>query len=475
MKEIKVSIIIPVYNAEKYLHECLESICSQTYNNIEILCVDDGSTDMSAEIIKTFQKEDKRIVLIQQTNQYAGVARNNGFDAAKGEYVVFLDADDYFAQTLVEKMVSAIYNAQADIAVCKSRGFDEKRQKEHELKGALHTELLPEKKVFSKRDIPEHIFQLTAGWAWDKMYRAGFLREKKLRFQEIRAAEDELFVDLAFGEAESIIAVHETLVTHRTNVISSLEYRRDCLWHCGFEMLTAEKEELKRRGLFPMLERSFVNRAATYITWNACSITNPVFFSEFYAYFREKAMKRFGFARYSPECYDDSFVYETIRKMAHCSEKEFLCSRIQELNQTVEDRDFYVQDILSDAKWMMERLRWMDKGKRWTIPENRILQESKVILYGYGDVGKDWYEEIQKSDNIELVMVVDRNYQEFKENTVRVQPPKAIETAEYDYILIAINEREIAEAVMASFVEQGVMQDKILWFDPAERVAGLIQ
>ena len=94
MKEIKVSIIIPVYNAEKYLHECLESICSQTYNNIEILCVDDGSTDMSAETIKTFQKEDKRIVLIQQTNQYAGVARNNGFDAAKGEYVVFLDADD---------------------------------------------------------------------------------------------------------------------------------------------------------------------------------------------------------------------------------------------------------------------------------------------------------------------------------------------------------------------------------------------
>lgn len=72
-------------------------------------------------------------------------------------------------------------------------------------------------------------------------------------------------------------------------------------------------------------------------------------------------------------------------------------------------------------------------------------------------------------------MVVDRNYPEFKENIVRVQPPKAIETAEYDYILIAINEREIAEAVMASFVEQGVMQDKILWFDPAERVAGLIQ
>ena len=126
MNSIKVSVIIPVYNAEKYLPECMESILSQTYKNIEIICVDDGSTDSSAKIIKFYQKIDKRINLIQQTNQYAGAARNHGFDVSGGDYIMFLDADDYFEHNLIEKMVSAIYEKNADIVICQSLGLDEK-------------------------------------------------------------------------------------------------------------------------------------------------------------------------------------------------------------------------------------------------------------------------------------------------------------------------------------------------------------
>ena len=96
MDEIKVSVIVPVYNGETYLEECMESILSQSYKNIEVIFVDDGSTDRSAELIQSFQERDHRVVLIRQTNQYAGIARNRGFDAATGKYVMFLDADDYF-------------------------------------------------------------------------------------------------------------------------------------------------------------------------------------------------------------------------------------------------------------------------------------------------------------------------------------------------------------------------------------------
>lgn len=100
----KVSIIIPVYNAEKYLGKCLESLLSQTLQEMEIICVDDGSSDGSPEILKRFQERDGRVRILTQENQYAGAARNNGMKEAQGEYLLFLDADDFFENTLLEKV-----------------------------------------------------------------------------------------------------------------------------------------------------------------------------------------------------------------------------------------------------------------------------------------------------------------------------------------------------------------------------------
>lgn len=480
MGEVMVSIIVPVYNAEKYLEECMESILSQTYRNIEIICVDDGSTDQSAEIIKSFQKKDKRIHLIQQKNQYAGVARNHGFDVAKGEYVMFLDADDYFDQSLVEKMVSAIYGKNADIAICKSKGFDEERKKEHDLLEALKLELLPEKDPFSKKDIPGHLFQLTAGWAWDKIYRSEFLKKKNLHFQDIRVANDELFVDLAFAEAERITTVKEVLVTHRTNVASSIENTREQFWKCSYEMLAAEKEGLEKRGLFPEVEKSFINRAAGYIAWYACSLTNPVFFSEFYTYFQEGAGKELALSSYSEKDYDDPFTYETIRKMEQCSEIEFQCSRIKELNKIVADRDVYVYELLSiifETRDMAEKMReqkdkqieWMRYGKRWRFPEQLIPAKSKIVFYGFGEVGRDWYHDIQRSEDLDLVMVVDKNYKKFQGESVKVHPIEDIKKVDYDYVLITIIEEKIAEEVRNFLIDQGILPEKILWFNRTER------
>ena len=96
MEEIKVSVVIPVYNVEEFLNNTLSDITGQTLKEIEIICVDDGSTDTSCKIIEEWQKRDSRIQLIKQKNQYAGVARNNGLKQAHGKYVVFWDADDLF-------------------------------------------------------------------------------------------------------------------------------------------------------------------------------------------------------------------------------------------------------------------------------------------------------------------------------------------------------------------------------------------
>ena len=90
-----VSIVLPVYNVEKYLPRCLDSVTGQTYKDLEIICVDDGSPDGSVEIIKRYAENDDRIVLISQKNQGLSGARNTGINAARGEYIMFLDSDDY--------------------------------------------------------------------------------------------------------------------------------------------------------------------------------------------------------------------------------------------------------------------------------------------------------------------------------------------------------------------------------------------
>lgn len=100
-----VSVIIPVYNIEKFLSACLDSVCSQTLKDIEIICVDDGSTDSSLAILHRYKKQDERVIVLTQQNQGAGAARNYGLSIAKGEYLAFLDSDD-FLNRIYLKIVS---------------------------------------------------------------------------------------------------------------------------------------------------------------------------------------------------------------------------------------------------------------------------------------------------------------------------------------------------------------------------------
>lgn len=105
---IKVSVILPVYNTGKYLRQCLESIENQTLKNFEVFCVDDGSTDDSVEIISEYVKKDSRFHLLEQKNAGGGAARNHGMEAAKGEYLAFLDSDDFFEPGLLEKQAKRL-------------------------------------------------------------------------------------------------------------------------------------------------------------------------------------------------------------------------------------------------------------------------------------------------------------------------------------------------------------------------------
>lgn len=113
-----VSIIVPVYNVEKYLGDCIESILRQSFNDFELILIDDGSTDESGNICDTYEKKDDRIIVIHQANQGQSKTRNNGISIAKGEYIVFIDSDDFVFPHYLEILYTECVKAEADLAIC---------------------------------------------------------------------------------------------------------------------------------------------------------------------------------------------------------------------------------------------------------------------------------------------------------------------------------------------------------------------
>ena len=114
---IKVSVIIPVYNVQDYLRECLDSILNQTLKELELICVDDGSTDKSLEILREYEKKDNRVIVLTQHNKGAGAARNKGLEIARGEYLSFLDSDDFFATGMLEESYRKCKKENAEVCV----------------------------------------------------------------------------------------------------------------------------------------------------------------------------------------------------------------------------------------------------------------------------------------------------------------------------------------------------------------------
>ena len=223
--EPKVSVIIPVYNTEKYLRECLDSVVNQTLKEIEIICVDDGSTDSSLEILKEYAEKDNRFTIITQENLHAGVARNAGLAVARGEYVYFLDSDDYIKICFIEKMYTGACTDNLDLYICKRMLLDCEDNIISNDNNSLHIELLPQK-VFAPTDIKDCIFQFSIIGVTTKLYNLSFLKEHNIYYQNIKTTNDIYFNHLTLALARKIYYIDEALVVYRYCRKDSLTLQR---------------------------------------------------------------------------------------------------------------------------------------------------------------------------------------------------------------------------------------------------------
>lgn len=255
----KVSVIIPVYNVEKYIKECLNSIVNQTFKDIEIICVDDGSTDDSLSILNEYAKKDSRITVLTQKNQGAAVARNRGIEIAKGEYLSILDSDDFFDVKMLEKMYNKAIDTDADIVICEANRIEEKSKNVYILQNALRKRYLPDKDVFNYADIKDKIFQLTTAWAWNKLFKKDYIIQENVRFQNLKNINDFYFGYLALLLAKKITTVNDTLVMYRTNSKAQLTENRDKGVFCFAKAALKLRRELIKRDIYKNVEQSFIN------------------------------------------------------------------------------------------------------------------------------------------------------------------------------------------------------------------------
>ena len=217
---ILVSVIIPIYNASKYLERCLSSLCKQSLKNIEIICIDDGSTDNSAQIIKKFENKYKNVKAYYIENNGAAYARNLGLSSAIGDYVIFLDADDYFYKSFLERMYTTAVKEDVDIVLCRCEGYDVSSESIINMDWTVKRDLMPHGDRFSWRDNTENLFTFCIGWAWDKLYRREFLNKTNLQFQSLRTSNDAYFVFSSLYKAKSIYFLDERLILQtRMNTI----------------------------------------------------------------------------------------------------------------------------------------------------------------------------------------------------------------------------------------------------------------
>ncbi|MCD7873332.1 MAG: glycosyltransferase [Clostridiales bacterium] len=307
-----VSIIVPVYNTEKYLNESITGLINQTYKNIEIICVDDGSTDNSLEILKKFQEDDKRLKILTSENKGAGAARNLGIDNASGKYIYFFDSDDIAALNLIEKSLLRANETSADMVAFNGYTFSNGDIENKIPKRGYNKNIVKDKyQVFSYQDYPESILSIVNVVPWNKLIRAEFIRKNNIRFEEISSSNDITFSALCSAYAKKIAVIDEPFIYYRlghSGTVSSTKAKNLKNVISAVESVIKQAEKIE---YFDLIKPSIIRFAADNYCFAFLNYTSD-FSSQQVCNFYNFIQKRFN-----------SEFFENVKRETFASDKIF--------------------------------------------------------------------------------------------------------------------------------------------------------
>lgn len=420
MRQSQISVVVPVYNTAKYLEQCICSIMNQTFKDLEIILVDDGSTDNSWEILKRFERRDTRITVIhrEKSSGSAAMPRNIGLGCATSKYIIFLDSDDYFDLNMFEKMYYYAEKNQADLVICDNYYVSPVSGVIKNRSGELCHKYLDDKKVFSYKDMPDTIFQISNS-VWNKLILRDTLTINRLEFQEnTRSLDDLYFANLLLLFSKRIYVLNEKLVFYRQfrpgSQTTAVAKNKESIFF-AFDKLN---KYLIRNHLYDKIKKSLQNWTLDTLAW-------------WYYLAREFKAEQELF-----------FLY----KKYYFKELKLL-----DMDET---------DIYNNQSFYHYILYGEYRPSVSVILNSVSSKGIRVIIYGAGVLGKNVYQYIVENEPLHTIKLwCDKNADKM-ENPL-IQRPEKIRNVEYDAIIIAIGNDKIVFEVNNYLEKMGVDQKKI--------------
>lgn len=305
-----VSVVIPVHNGEKFLRQCLDSVAGQSLKDLEVICVNDGSTDGSLEILEEYAAQDKRIKIISQEASNAGHARNVGLAVTTGEYLSFLDADDWFELSMLESMAALAKQTDADIVFCKAATFNQKTGVQSTKSFSLKERLVPKGKVFSFKDIREDAFQFCRTAAWDKLYKADFIKAENLRFQEQPRMNDCFFSTMANIRAKRMVVCDKMFIHYRINSGTSItSISPDIAYPCTLNTFSKLQKAMSSEE-FLLINKSWKNFVVKNVVNEIATFSEDIA----YKYYALLKQNDFGLKEMKGSDIYDSFLFHMYKE-----------------------------------------------------------------------------------------------------------------------------------------------------------------
>lgn len=385
MEQKMLSVIIPVYNKCDYLESCIESVLNQTYTDIEVILIDDGSTDGSDAICRMFEK-DARVKLISQNNQGVASARKNAIKNASGKYVVFIDADDYVEKDYFEKLLN-----EADETDIVTSGYFKDEDIESPVFDMIDAGLYDTKEQMDY--IIDNMIIMGCGfergitsYIWNKLFRANLAKEIS---QEVNTS---VFI----GEDSEFL--YRYLLK-----CSSIKISRICGYH------------------YCSREKSLVNRKHDNYLINL------------------------------------NEIYLSLKKVFECHKRSDSLMRQLQIWTSMGIRNAtYVMDFQEIAKWPL----------RYMFPLYDFVEGKRIVLYGAGNVGKDYYIQLRNWGNIDIVGWTDGALDRYKNSGYPLVSLDEIYGTDYDYIVIAVDSKPVSMEITEGLLHKGILRKKLIWKKP---------
>lgn len=386
-----ISVIVPIYNVESYLVKCVDSILNQTYSNIEIILVDDGSTDNSSNICDDYKKKDNRIKVIHQKNSGLTITRRAGANLACGKYIGFVDGDDWIEPNMYQVLYNYIRTENVDIVT--SRGY-------REYLWGTGVSTLGDTILAGKYEISEnndyiltHFFpgihgktEYINGAVWNKLFRSDIIRDI---LNEIDGH--------IHGQMDDTICVLGSIIRSKSILIT-----QDILYH-----------HREREGSF-----TYSKNPKGLLQLN-------------YAYLALKQL--LDQSTYKEKILSDLLEYVS-------------CAVIAAYNNLF-DIDEYI-------------------FPQYFFKSNKIPRSSKILIYGSGSVGKSFWNQLKADGNYELMGIVDKNPSKIPIHFKPSYNIESINKIDFDYVIIAIKDIDLAREIHNNLVSEGIAPEKIIWEQP---------